>query len=54
MDNGVEIEKELDKIERLLKKGEKLDEAKMKMLFFFSFLQEEGTVGFAYAKKQID
>ena len=42
MDNRINIEQEMVSIKECLQKGESLDERKMTMLFFFSFLQEEG------------
>ena len=52
MREGIDFDKEINSIEQCLEKGEKLDEKKMIMLFFFGFLQEEGKVESGYWPKQ--
>ena len=44
MHNTISFDEEIDTIEQHLKKGERLDKGKMTILFFLSFLREEGKI----------
>ena len=44
MYKDIDLDQEITQIKECLEKGERLDDSKMTMLFFFSFLQEEGDI----------